>query len=661
MWDDVQKNVSAGVAAARNMNMAEITQLHDELNSIEQEIESMEKKQEVLEKQNSVLYPEREMVKGDYENVINQFNYQLSEKANKQIVLNETVNKIREVKNKIPDLETAKVKLGEDMIHEKKAFAKSKDNLQKECQKTTTSITQQKKRNAKKRRELDIVLSELLDKEDKVTELKQHVAQLERSIARLTASKIQSKVQLVNAINKVEELAVQKEFHGKELAEVRMAFELKGQALEDRIEEVDIEWEEGQKVNAVLLDSRVKLSDKLKAQRKEEEDATAEHQIVSRRLEKSNLRLEERIASIVKHKMEIKEMEEEIKQLHKTNIVNADLFERNIEDLQGQLNKEKKNIVMFEGENEKLCQSLEDLKKDHEQHVKEVNSNIDLARKRHEELLDEEKKLQEHILMDMLINRLSNQIVEAKEEYEQMTVSYKAEIQQLITEAESVNQSRLEEEERVMCQESVLVEVEAQFDFEQSRHQKLTEHISELESRKNHLGFSVQDMKEKRCTLLKPMEEMKRSLASLQEKHMELRRSHASDISTTERNVYENGVMLEQVSMENSRLHVCIEQMKEDISNARKDKERHMQEIGWLKEEVHSLLECLLDARAEDMRLTKKSSEEDQQTLQAIHRLGIKIHNRMSHLGDINSKLQEELKGISSLLTSHESNITRKE
>ncbi|CAB1335410.1 unnamed protein product [Coregonus sp. 'balchen'] len=444
--------------------------------------------------------PERELVKGDHENVINQLNYQLSEKANKQILLNETVNEIRKGKAKITDVETAKVALEEDMIQERKT-----------------------------------------------------------------------------------------EFHEKELAEVRIAFELKVQALQEKIVEVDGEMEEGQIVNAIRLESIAKMSDRFKAQRKEEDDVMAEHLNVSKRLEKSRLRLEERIASIAKHKIEIREMDEEIKQLHETNIVNADLFERNVDELHGQLNKEKKSIAIFEVEKEELCQSLENLKKDHEQHVNEVNFDIGLTRRRYEELLEEEKKLQDHVFMGALIERLGNKIVKAEEVNEQMTISYNDEIQQFITEAESVTQSRLEKEEELKVKESILEEVEAQFDIDQSRHQKLKNHTSELKNKNNHLELSIQDMKENISTLLKPKEDMKRSLEGLREKHMELLTSHAADIIATEKSIYDNGMMLQQVNMENSRLHVCIEQMKEDIWNTRKDQERHTQEIGWLKEEVHSL------------------------------------------------------------------------
>lgn len=51
-------------------------------------------------------------------------------------------------------------------------------------------------------------------------------------------------------------------------------------------------------------------------------------------------------------------------------------------------------------------------------------------------------------------------------------------------------------------------------------------------------------------------EDLKQELQASREKHMELLRAHSEQISTTERGIYEAGRMLEQVSMENSRLHL---------------------------------------------------------------------------------------------------------
>ena len=49
---------------------------------------------------------------------------------------------------------------------------------------------------------------------------------------------------------------------------------------------------------------------------------------------------------------------------------------------------------------------------------------------------------------------------------------------------------------------------------------------------------------------------MRKQLAFLREKHMGTLKTHAAEISTTENSIYENGVKLEQVNMENSRLHL---------------------------------------------------------------------------------------------------------
>jgi len=100
---------------------------------------------------------------------------------------------------------------------------------------------------------------------------------------------------------------------------------------------------------------------------------------------------------------------------------------------------------------------------------------------------------------------------------------------------------------------------------------------------------------------------------------METLTSNAAEISAVEKSIYENRVMLEQVQMENSRLHMvktcpnqhrristslemffqqcflttlylqCIEQMKEEILDAEKDKEKYMQEAKWMTEGKQSL------------------------------------------------------------------------
>ncbi|CAB1335411.1 unnamed protein product, partial [Coregonus sp. 'balchen'] len=75
---------------------------------------------------------------------------------------------------------------------------------------------------------------------------------------------------------------------------------------------------------------------------------------------------------------------------------------------------------------------------------------------------------------------------------------------------------------------------------------------------------------------------------------------------------------------------------------------------------MHLPLESLLDAWAEDTVVTEESSERDHKIMEAIHRLMTKIQDRKFQLGDINSRLEEELKGMRSMLASTKSNVALK-
>ncbi|KAL7862514.1 hypothetical protein SRHO_G00139550, partial [Serrasalmus rhombeus] len=368
------------------------------------------------------------------------------------------------------------------------------------------------------------------------------------------------------------------------------------------------------------------------------------------RLEKSKQRLDERIASIAKCKLEVKEMEKEMKQLQETNIVNTELFQKNLKDLEGQLAKEKKSRAALEVERAELCRSLETLKEQNEQYVRELSSNTALMKKKYSDLQEEREKFQEHEAMSSLIDRLTDMVSCAEGECKQMEIGYRAEIQQLTMEAESTTRAQLDQEEVLQVQESMLKEAEAQFDTEHSRHETLKQQTIEMKARKNHLELSIQKAKEQTAALLQPKEDLKRELRVLRAEHMEELINQAAEIGATEKSIYENGLMLERVSMENSRLHLRIEQMKEELCNVEREKEKHSDQTGRMKEEMQSLCSGLLEGWASDKLATEKSTEKDQKLIEALHSLMIKIQMRKHHIGDVHSRLEKELNAMSSML-----------
>ncbi|XP_072545070.1 coiled-coil domain-containing protein 175 isoform X2 [Salminus brasiliensis] len=581
--DDIMSEIVAGVAAARDVNAAQLNQLQTEMKSVVEEIEFIERRRKLLEEENAILLPEREPMKGDHADIIDQLNHQLSEKATTQIALKALLNDIQTTKEKITQVETAKSHLTQNMIQERKRFAEMKEMLQTEISGITSTIQEQKKMNAETRRELDGVTEELTDMEEKLRENIEHISQLETNISRLRLKHME---QLEDEIRKSEELDRQKEFHEKELQEERDAFPQKIQSLQEKTAAVENQLEEGRQVNSVLLESISKFSASFRAQRKREDDALAEQRSVFTQLERSKHRLEEHIASIAKYMLEVKEMEEEIKQLHEVRIVNTELFQKNLEERQRQLAKEKKIREALEVERDELCQSLKTLKEHHEQRVRELSSDITLMKKKYSDLQEEEKKL---VTMRSLIDQLSSRVAEAEEECRQMEMNYCDEIQQLTMEAESNTKARLDQEEALQVQEPLLKEVEAQLDVDLSRHETLRVQTTEMKTRKIHLELSIRQMKEQIAELLQPKEGLKRELQTLRAQHMQMLINQAGKISTAEKIVYKNGLILEQVSMENSRLHLRIEQMKEDVSTAETETERHSEQKDRMKKEVRFL------------------------------------------------------------------------
>ncbi|XP_016423052.1 myosin-11 [Sinocyclocheilus rhinocerous] len=648
--NDIRSEISACVTAAREDNAAEINRLQSELKTVVDDIQSMEEKQQLIEQENAALIREKENIKGNYEDDVDQMNQQLSNKASIQMTLTEKQNEIQSLKDKIVQVKTAQQDLKENMIQKSKTFAESKHAVEIEIEEIALKIKEQRKINAGTRKELDIFTSELQDKEETITQCKKHISQMEKNIARMAASKIMYKEWLHEEKSQKDELDRQTESHERELLELAEAIEQKAQVLQEQMVEIENEIKEEQKVKSALSEPLAKLSDIFSTQRKEEDDVIAEQHSLSKRLEENKLRHDEDVISIAKCRFEIKNMKEEMRQLHDANIINADMFKKTLEELEGQLAKHNMSRAAVEAEREKIDKSRKTLKEEHKEYVMEINAAIEQTEKRYGELLDEKKKLQNHILLNSVIKDLAEELANLEEVGKQLEMNYQAEIQHLTRDVESITQAHTEKEQELKDQESILETVESQFDIDHLKHQTLKKQITELVAQRKHLEVSIEEVTKQTAALLQPKEDLKRELMTLRAKHMEMLTANAAVISEVEKSIYENKVLLEQVTVENSRLHVRIEQMKEEILDAKKDKEKYMQEVEWMNEEVQSLFKTLTDTWNSNMLLNEKSANQDQKIVEDIYNLIVRIQERKHHISDINNRLEKELVGMSSVL-----------
>ncbi|KAM7418526.1 hypothetical protein PAMA_015912 [Pampus argenteus] len=646
----MSQEIMADIAAARASNVEEIERLRKGLNAVSQLQEATVKRQEVLMSQNEALHPERDQVKAEHEDVVAALNDQITLKYGLQMQLDDKREQIEELKSCTDAVEQDKMTLQQNMALEREAFTVKKEKLSGDVDLVEEKIKRQKQVISRSRRHLDRVNDKRQETQDHLGELMTHMAKLESSMQRLTASRCQFEKQLEGEIQKHHELRKQRETLKKELCELREAFSVAVQRLKEEIVVVEIKTEEGRASRVLCQDSLGQIYKIFKHQHDEENEVRAEHLHVSQQLERSKLQLEERIASIVKHSSEIKEMDKQIRELIEANTINKRVFERSQEELCGNVDVEKKNISHLEEEKKQLSRLLEEAKRTQQEHVAKMTSDISSTRRRYEELRQEEARLLRCQPLSADANLLMSHMTQSEVEYKQVEITHHQDLQQCTAETESITRSNEEKQREVEQKEAMLKEVETKCYEERSRHQSLKTRASELRRRKNDLELSIQGLTEKTSSLLQPREEMKAELEELRAGYMGLLDKQAFELRSVELSIYDNSVKLEQVGMENSRLHLCIRQMTDDVTKAREDKDRYWQEIQQFSKDTQALLESLQEAWREDVLLTQESQSSDGALLTSLSSLLNHLKTRRRQLGNVGTLLHQQMLDFSKRL-----------
>ncbi|XP_070844573.1 coiled-coil domain-containing protein 175 [Chaetodon trifascialis] len=648
--ETTSQEIMADVAAARASNAEEIEQLHKDLNAVSQLQEATMKRQGALLSQNEVLYPEREQVKAQHEEIVADLNDQITFKYGLQMQLDQTKEHIEELKSCSAAVEQDKITLQQNMVLEREAVTVKQDNLSREVDQVEGEIKQQKQAVRRSRRELDRVNVKKRETHNHLGELMIHVARLESSLQRLTVSRCQCEAQLGGGIQKHQELRQQRQTLKKELCELREAFRVAVQGLKEEIAMMEDKIEEGRALRLLRQNSLAQIYERFKHQHEEENEVRAEHLHVSQQLERSKLQLEDRIASIVKHRKEIKEMDKQIADLLEADTINRRVFERNQEEMCSNVDTEKRNISHLEEEKRQATRLLDEAKRKQEEHVAKMTSDIRSVRRRYQELQQEEAALQQRQPRSADADLLMSHVTQCEVEYRQRESKHHQEIEQYTAQTESIMRSNEEKQREVEEKEQVLKEVEAKCDEEKSRQRRLEMLTCELRRKRNDLELSIQRMKEKTSSLLQPKEEMKAELEELRESYMDVLGKQASDLRAAEVSIYDNRVKLEQVSMENSRLLLCITQMTEAVSRAREDKDTYRQEIHQLKRDIKATFETLQEAWREEFLVTEDCQSRDGALFVSMSAIVNCLKTRRQQLGHVRTLLHQQLLDFSKRL-----------
>ncbi|XP_033985746.1 LOW QUALITY PROTEIN: myosin-15 [Trematomus bernacchii] len=635
----MRQEIVAGVAAARASNAEEIEKLHKDLKSVSQLQEVTVKRDEVLLSQNKALHPELEQVKAWHEEIIAAQNDQITLKYGLQMQLDRTRDWVEDMKSCIAAVEQDTITLQQKTVLERESFSVRKDKLSKEVDQVDEKIKQQKQVVKRSRVESDGLNDRKQKTHNDLGELTMDLGKLESNLRRLEASRCQNEKRLQVDSQKHQELRQQRETLKKELLELGEAFSNTIQGLKEEISTVEGTTEKGRESRLRCQNSLSQIFEIFKCQREEENEVRAEHFHVSQQLDRSKLQLEERIASVVRHGKEIKEMDKQIRELLETDTITKRVFERNQEELCDNMDTEKKNIEHYEEEKRLTMRLMHETKTKQEEHVAKMTSDISDTRRRYRELRQEEAALHKRHPKSTNADLLMSHMTQCEVEFRQKETTCHEEIEQCLMEVATITISHEEKQRELKENEDMLNDVAAKWNEEQPRHQRLKTLTSELRRKRSELELTIQSLKEETGSLLQPKEEMKAELEAMRKSSMDVLETQASEMRAVEISVYNNSVKLEQVSTENSRLHLAIQQMTEDVTRVREDKERYWQEVQQFERNTKTLFESLQDAWRVDLQTTQDCQNGDSVLLESISGVLNHLKTRRQQLGTISTRL----------------------
>ncbi|MEQ2313758.1 hypothetical protein AMECASPLE_005285 [Ameca splendens] len=643
MSDRMTEDILADGAAARASNAEEIEQLRRDLTLSSQiQEESKEKLHELLG-QNKVLQAEREQVRGVHEVIIASLNDQISLRYSRQLQLDQKLEQIEEMRSSIAAAEHEKASLLQSMALTRKAFSEEEENLNGKVDEVVGKIEQQENVIKKSKQELEKVNRKKNETDSRLSELNIQMAQLESSLQRSKASRCYCEQKLQEEVEQSQELNRQIETLKKEHQEQEEAFSLAVRNLQGEIRTVGVKLHEHQSSGLLLKDSLAHICKVFRHRHEEEKEVKADHLRVSLQLERSTLQLEERIACIVKHSKEIREMERQIQELQEEKETNSRVFESKIEEICSDLDAVKSNIAQFKENIKDLNVILEEEKIRQEEYKVKMMSDICSTRRRYEKLLQEESALlqlqPESADTDFLIKR----IAQTEKEQRQIQNICQQELLQITTETEKICRSNEEKQRKLEEQETMLKQVEEKWSKVKNRHEELSALHSELNQRRSELELSIQDTEEQTRVLLQPRDDMKTELRKLQESYTDMLNKQNAELRAVEVSIYKHSVMLEQVSAENCRIHLCTRQMMEDIGTSRQETERYQQEVREFNRKAKDLLKDLQEAWKGDISVIEDGERSDNVLLVSINSVSNQLKTRNQQLMNICKLLHQNM------------------
>ncbi|KAM4594200.1 uncharacterized protein ccdc175 [Fundulus diaphanus] len=639
MSDRMSQDILADRAAARASNAEEIERLRRDLGSSSRVQEESGERLRELSAQNEALRAEREEARGAHEAAVASLNEQISLRYSRQQQLDHKLEDIEELRASVAAAEQETASLLQSMARAREAFSEEQESLHGKLDETVVRIKQQRAVVDGCRRELEEADGRKSKSYGRLRELSARVAELESSLQRCKASRCGCERQLQEEADQSQDLSRQVETLKEECRELEETFSLAVRSLQEDIGAVE-EDIQGRRASGLLLkDSLARVCKVFRHRHEEEKEVRADHLRVSLLLERSRLQMEERVASIVRHNKESREMERQIQELLEEGRANRCVFESKREELRSDLDAVQSDIGQVKEELRELSVRLEEDKARQEEYEVEMTSDICRARKRYEELLREEAALLQLHPESADPAFLTERIAQTETELGRMQSLHQQEVQQITAETEKICGSTEERRRELEEREQTLERTEAKWSDAKTRHDGLSALSAELNRRRSELERSVRDTEERTRGLLQPREDMKAELGRLQEAYSHVLSAQDAELRAVEVGIYRHAVMLQQVRTHNGRMRLRSAQMAEDVRSCRQETQRYKEEAQEFNRQANGLLKGLQEAWKRDVSVVEDGERRDDVLLVSVNSVLKQLRSR-----------NQQLLGVSALL-----------
>lgn len=647
----IREEIKAAVLSARQLNASAQNEMQDKLDSIQRSMTDLADHQHELERENAKLHPERELIRQKHEEIISQLNERMAEKANMQIILNETRDKVRQTNQSIVDLEDGILQLKEDLIQERTEARQEKKKLKRAVTDTSDMTKEQKQINVDKKKELDVIHERMMESEGKLEALRKSLRRYETSKAKLEGQERQLNAQLAKQLKMNEEMRRKGTAIINEDMKLQKEFEDNEKQLLKKLKRLETETSKENAKNAELEGRKLELRIDLEEKQRVREDDAIRVREYDDELQGEKKALALKAEEMGRMQSENVEMSDQIQSLEESHKAVLAQLNKQIEGFREQLAKERKDRMEVQERKNSVQKDVEDYKLETQRFLNEMNQKIREGKAAHMELTNEGTKLQKELKEEEeVIKNLDTNLKKAQSRYTMMYESMQGKVDKTEKEINTF-ETQIEEKKKLIEERTpIFEELEEVFEERTNAYNAMKKNMAVMRQKKSQLDENIRKTREEKQKMEIPKKQLKEDLKRKREETMYQLKRQGDDRQKLEQEIFTAGCKLRTIMEENQKLEDGCQKLAEEILDLRKQMEEDAGLKQKLDEELEAVKVGLVKSWQTDQELNELFTAKDQIVVEGFSELLHQTEEREVRINKITKRLNEELMYLSKFL-----------